>query len=135
VRGARPSTFATGQMYRQGNRWLLAVSYSMGTPACCMMLFGVRLMGSNVLKYTRDPPCGLLSILGVFWTLAAPSTKGAVEKELWQCIPHQSISSQIKVTNNIEFSNRIRIVGERRQQDNNLLHKHTISHMMSYMIS
>ena len=54
MRGARPSTFATGQMYRQGNRWLLAVSYSMGTPACCMMLFGVRLMGSNVLKYTRD---------------------------------------------------------------------------------
>ncbi len=53
MRGAHPSTFATGQIYRQGNRWLLAVSYSMGTPACCMMLFGVRLMGSNVLKYTR----------------------------------------------------------------------------------
>jgi len=77
----------------------------------------------------------LLVVCWVFWTLAAPSTKGAVEKELWQCIPHQSISSQIKVTYNIEFSNRIRIVGERRQQDNNLLHKHTISHMMSYMIS
>ena len=52
--GSRPRTFATGQMYRQGNRGLLAVSYSMGTPACCMMLFGVKSMGSNVLKYTRD---------------------------------------------------------------------------------
>ena len=26
----------------------------MGTPACCMILSGVRVMGSNVLKYTRD---------------------------------------------------------------------------------
>ena len=51
--GDLPSTFAAGQMYRQGNRWLLAVSKSMGTAACCMTLFGVRLMGSNVLKYTR----------------------------------------------------------------------------------
>jgi hypothetical protein len=40
MRGAPLSTFATRQMYRQGNSWLLAVSYSMGTPACCMMLFG-----------------------------------------------------------------------------------------------
>ena len=49
-----PNTFATGHIYRLGNRGLLAVSYSMGTPAFCITLFGVRLMGSNVLKYTRD---------------------------------------------------------------------------------
>ena len=55
MRGAHPSTFATGQMYRQGNRWLLAVSYSMGTPACCMMLFGVRLMGSNTCTRSTVP--------------------------------------------------------------------------------
>ena len=54
MRGARPSTFSAGQMYRQGNRGLLAVLYSIGTLACCMTLCGVKLMGSNVLKYTRD---------------------------------------------------------------------------------
>ncbi len=54
MRGAHPNTFATGHIYRLGNRGLLAMSYSMGTPAFCITLFGVRLMGSNVLKYTRD---------------------------------------------------------------------------------
>jgi hypothetical protein len=43
------ASLAAGQMYRQGKRGLLAVSYSMGTFARCMTLFGVRLMGSNVL--------------------------------------------------------------------------------------
>ena len=37
-----PNTFATGHIYRLGNRGLLAVLYSMGTPAFCIMLFGVR---------------------------------------------------------------------------------------------
>ena len=47
----------------------------------------------------------------------------AVGKELWYFMPYQTISSQIKVTYNIKFSNRIRIVGERLQQEDNLLHK------------
>jgi hypothetical protein len=46
----RPSTLASWQMYRQGKRGLLAVSYTLGTFACCMTLSRVRLMGSNVLK-------------------------------------------------------------------------------------
>ncbi len=44
---------AAGQMYRHGKHWLLALSNNMGT-CLCMTLFRVRLMGSNVLKYTRD---------------------------------------------------------------------------------
>ncbi len=59
-KGGSPQHICHWAMYRQGKHWLLAVSYSMGTPACCKMLFGVRFMGSNLLKYT---PCGLLSIL------------------------------------------------------------------------
>jgi hypothetical protein len=37
-KGANPRTFVTGQMQRQGSRWLQAEQYSMGTPACCMTL-------------------------------------------------------------------------------------------------
>ena len=59
----------------------------------------------------------------VFCILTAAPTKGAVEKELRACIPHQAISCQVKVTCRIEFSNRVWIVGERRQNDDNLLHK------------
>ena len=154
MRGARNNTFAAGHMYRLGNRGLLAVtvSYSMGTPAFCMTLFGVRLMGSNVLKYTRDPSFKLWSAEYSFWTLAAATAKGAVEEELRSCIPNQAIPIQIKVTHHIEFRNRIGIVGERCQNDDNLLRQtnithdiiydiiydiigNMISHMMSYMIS
>ena len=80
----------------------------------------------------------------VFWTLTAATTKGAVEKKLRACIPHQAISSQVKVTIHIEFSSSLRvgIVGERRQNDDNLLHtKNDIIYdiidilMISYMIS
>jgi hypothetical protein len=88
----------------------------------------------------------LLVIGRVFWTLAAATAKGAVEEELRSCIPNQAIPIQIKVTHHIEFSNRIRIVGERRQNDDNLLHKtnfiaYDIIHdiiiicVISYMIS
>ena len=65
----------------------------------------------------------LLVVCPVFCILTAAPTKGAVEKELRACIPHQAISSQVKVTYHIEFSNRVWIVGERRQNDDNLLHK------------
>jgi hypothetical protein len=36
----------------------------MGTPVSCMMLSGVRLMGSNMLKYTRDSDTSLWSTQG-----------------------------------------------------------------------
>jgi hypothetical protein len=65
----------------------------------------------------------LLVVCPVFWTLTAAPTKGAVEKELRACIPHQAISSQVKVTYHIKFSNKVQIVGERRQIDDKLLHK------------
>jgi hypothetical protein len=65
----------------------------------------------------------LLVVCPVFWILTAAPTKGAVEKELRACIPHQAISCQVKVTCRIEFSNRVWIVGVRRQNDDNLLHK------------
>ena len=52
--GARPSTLVTGQMYREGRCWLLlAESYNIGTPKRCMTL-SVSLIGSNVLKFTKD---------------------------------------------------------------------------------
>jgi hypothetical protein len=51
--GTRPSTFWTGQTYRDGNT-VADRSYSIGTPFCCKQLSGVKLMGSKVLKKTSE---------------------------------------------------------------------------------
>ncbi len=50
--GMRPSTFWTGQTYRDGNM-VADLWYSIGTPFCCKQLSGVRLIGSKVLKKTN----------------------------------------------------------------------------------
>ena len=53
MRGTRPKTFVTGQMYRVGI-WLGASSHSIGTPLLCITLSGDSSIGSNVLNNPRD---------------------------------------------------------------------------------
>ena len=54
IRGTLPNILLTGQMYRLGSLLPLAVSYSIGTPLRCITECGVMLIGSNVLKNTKD---------------------------------------------------------------------------------
>ena len=72
---------------------------SMGTPARCMVLSGVRSMGSNVLKYTKETslcePLSTDALKPVFAT-------GVVEEELKARIPHQDVPRQVKIGLDIE---------------------------------
>ncbi len=76
-------------------------------------------MGLNVLKYTRDTSLWFAEYSGP-WKLRVQRVQ---LKKSCGCAYHTSPFPVIKITYNIEFSNRIWMVGERRQNDDNLLHK------------
>ncbi len=81
----------------------------MGTAVCCMALYGVRLMGSNVLMHARDT---FLWPAEYSW----PWHSQLQRVQLIKCgvhAYHTRALPSIKITDHIKFFNWIQIVGNR----------------------
>jgi hypothetical protein len=82
------------QIYRLGRLVPLAESKNIGTPLHCMTELGVSLMGSKVLKKTRE---GELS-LSCFVLQLPDGSNSTVEEQLYWSIPQKAFSAEIHVS-------------------------------------